>query len=138
MDEIVKLLEQATTPLERSILLRIMEQSRADEEHRKAARELTAALQNIAASFASHRTEFQDHRIEFTKHVADEGQLLTWGTRVFAITSSMLVFIVGLFGWYTVHHIIDVNAAQQIVIDINTNRITKIEAIVNEERERHK
>ena len=130
MDEISKLLEQATTPLERAILLRVMEQSRADHEHALLQRELTASVQKLADSFAAHRDEFIAHRGEFNKHVIEEGQLLTWGTRMFGITASLLVFIVSLFGWYTVHHVIDINVAQQTSIDINSNRITALEAIL--------
>lgn len=130
MDEISKLLEQATTPLERAILLRVMEQSRTDHEHALLQRELTASVQKLADSFAAHRDEFIAHRGEFNKHVIEEGQLLTWGTRMFGITASLLVFIVSLFGWYTVHHVIDINVAQQTSIDINSNRITALEAIL--------
>jgi len=130
MDEIVKLLEQATTPLERSILLHIMQQRSADEEHTRLQRELTACVQKLTDTFGQHRGEFIEHRVEFNKHVIEEGQLLTWGTRIFAITASLLVFIVSLFGWYTVHHILDVNAMQQTMIDLNGNRLTAIESIL--------
>ena len=137
MDEIMKLLEQATTPLERSILLRIMEQSRTDHEHALLQRELTASVQKLADSFSAHRQEFIEHRGDFTKHVIEEGQLLTWGTRIFGITSSLLVFIVTMGGWYVSSHIISVNAAQQITIDINGNRLTALEALIVAERSRH-
>ena len=123
MDEIAKLLEQANTPLERSILLMLM-------EHSRNTRELTVAVKEIASSFSTHRTEFVDHRVEFAAHVKDEGTMLTWGLRIFAITSSLLVFIAGMAGWYVAHHILAVDAAQQMSIDTNSNRLTALETMV--------
>jgi hypothetical protein len=130
VDEIRKLLEQAETPLERSILLMMMEQSRATLA-------LTQSMDRLASGFDDHRKEFVAHKEvvsllddKFDKHVVEEGTLLTWGARTFGITCGLLVFIVGMFGWYAVRHIIDVNSAQQVMIDINSNRLTALEALV--------
>ena len=137
MDEIGKLLEQATTPLERSILLKMLEQTRADGDLIRLQRELTSSVQKLTDSFVAHREEFIAHRGEFNKHVVEESLLLTWGVRIFGTTATLLVFIVSMFGWYTVRHVIDVNQAQQTSIDINSNRLTALESLVKEERERH-
>jgi len=130
MDEISKLLEQATTPLERAILLRVMEQSRTDHEHALLQRELTASVQKLADSFAAHRDEFIVHRKEFAIHVTEEGQLLTWGLRVFSATCAAVLLVSGLGGAFVVRYVLDVNERQQITIDTNSNRLTSIEAIL--------
>jgi hypothetical protein len=137
VDEIRKLLEQAETPLERSILLMMMEQSRATLA-------LTQSMDRLAAGFDDHRKEFMSHKEtvsvldeKFDRHVIEEGTLLTWGTKTFAITCGLLVFIVGLFGWYTVRHIIDVNVFQQATIDSNSNRLTALEAVIKQIAEQH-
>ena len=137
-DEIAKLLEQAETPLHRSLILILMEQARSTLA-------LTSSMQQIATSFSEHRVEFQAHReltqkldTKFDAHVIEEGGLLTWGLRVFSIVSGLLVFIVGLFGWYVVRHVIDVNGAQQATIDANSNRLTALETMMREFVDRHK
>jgi len=130
--EVEKLLAQAETPLHRSLILILMEQTRATLA-------LTSSVQQIAASFAEHRVEFTTHKemvakldVKFDDHIVEEGGLLTWGLRVFSVVSGMLVFIVGLFGWYVVRHVIDVNQTQQANIDANNNRLTALETLIRE------
>ena len=137
-DEISKLLEQAETPLHRSLILILMEQARNTLA-------LTVSMQQIATTFSEHRVEFAAHKeltqkldTKFDAHVIEEGGMLTWGLRVFSVVSGLLVFIVGLFGWYVVRHVIDVNAAQQATIDVNSNRLTALETMVREFTEKHK
>jgi len=135
--ETERLLDQAETPLDRSLILMQIEQHRATAA-------LNESMRALADSFTAHRVEWVAHRdiltkldVKFDAHVIEEGGLLTWGLRVFSLVCSLLVFIVGTFGWYVARHIIDVNQAQQATIDVNSNRLTALETLLKDFATQH-
>ena len=123
ISDIDKMISEEASPEMREVLLLVAEQSRATVA-------LTKTVQQIAESFDEHRKEFIEHRDEFRVHVVEETTMLSWGLRVFSVTCSVLVFVVTAGGWYVGHHVIDVNTAQQVSIDVNSNRLTAIEALL--------
>lgn len=123
MDEIAKLLENAQTPTERATLLVLYK--------------IQQNLTSINKEFVEHRVEFAEHRTAFTNHVTDEQKLLNKGIGGWMVMSVFLATALSVSGWYISHHIIDLNTAQQITIDINTNRITALETLIRDYQDNH-
>lgn len=113
MDEIGELLKSAESKSERATLLVL--------------HKIATKLTDIDKDFTEHRREFNEHREEFRGHVADEQKLLARGIGAWMILSGALAIGASAGAWYVGAHIIDVNRVQQMVIDLNSNRLTAIE-----------
>ena len=113
MDEIAELLKHAESPSERATLLVL--------------HKIATKLGDIDKDFTEHRREFNEHREEFRSHVAEEQKLLARGLGAWMILSGALAIGASAGAWYVGAHITDVNKVQQVVIDLNSNRLTAIE-----------
>ena len=115
MDEIGKMLENADTPTERAHLLILYK--------------IQQSLSEMIADFIEHRGEFAEHRRDFEKHVVEEQKLFNKGIGAWMVMSIFLAAGLSISGWYISRHIIDINVAQQISIDANSNRLTALESL---------
>jgi len=134
MDEIARLMEQANEPRDRAFLLIMLK--------------IADKLGDLDSAFVDHRKEFAEHRdtttarhdvfnVKFDAHVRDEQSLINRGLGAWMVLSALLVFVLGVGGWYIAHHILDVNATQQVSIDLNSNRLTALETLIRQLIEQH-
>ena len=134
MDEIARLMEQANEPRDRAFLLIMLK--------------IADKLGDLDSAFVEHRKEFAENRdtttsrhdlfnIKFDAHVREEQSLINRGLGAWMVLSALLVFVLGVGGWYIAHHILDVNAVQQGSIDLNGNRLTALETMMRQLVEQH-
>lgn len=121
LEEQARLLDEVATPGQRALVLVTLEN--ANSIHA-----LTAAVREMVAGQTAHQHKLNDIESELTSHIKEESTLLTWGVRMFAMIASVLAFVVSFSGWYVGNHIIGVNDRQQIVMDMNSNRLTALES----------
>ena len=139
MDDIAQLLEQAERPLERALILMQMEQGRTTAA-------LAVVIERLTDNFERHAEDFIKHRnltreeaaaaniaatlleTRLGAHILEEGAILTWGLRVFSATCAVLVLVLGIGGAFIARYVLDVNERQQMSIDVNSNRLTALEA----------
>jgi hypothetical protein len=48
------------------------------------------------------------------------------------VVTGVLIFALGLGGWYIVRHVLDVASAQSAVIEHNSNRLTALETLARQ------
>ena len=122
-DDIAKMLERSESSTERATLLVLYK--------------IQQNLVALGEEFKEHRADFIVHRGEFKTHVVDEQKLLNRGLGGWVVMSMVLAAALSVSGWYISKHIIDLNTAQQIAIETNSNRLTALETLTAALRDQH-
>ena len=140
--ELSSMLDAATSPVERFLLLERHETTKAINDLTTATRALVAALDghriDVAKEFETLRTEaFADRKAsaeyreqftgEFRLHVATEELRLSLGLKMLAMFGSLSTIILGSLSWYFGHYVVAVTEFQGQTIAVNSNRLTAIE-----------
>ena len=140
--ELSSMLDAATSPVERFLLLERHETTRAIAELTTATRALVTALDghriDVAKEFDVLRSEAHTDRKasseyreqftgEFRLHVATEDIRLSLGLKMLAAFGSISTIILAFLSWYFGHYVVVATESLAMSVSVNSNRLTRLE-----------